>query len=482
MMDRWLACVARLQNEIPAQQFKPWIKPLVFLGYEEAEHLLRLGVPNHFKLNWVRSQFQSQIETVARETIEPELRVSFEIHRAPAPSAAMHPNLDALSGARAWSPAGASAPAAEELRTDDAEVVTAASGEAPAPAAFPIAAPDARTRLRPELTFENFVHGKANQIAWSAALQVVERPGTSYNPLFLYGGVGLGKTHLLHAVGNAIRERMPGARVRYIHAQDYFDEMVRGIQRKSLQEFKQKYQSLDLLLVDDIQFLGGKDRTQEEFFYTFEALLTARKQLIITSDTYPKELSAFEDRLVSRFGSGLIVEIEPPELEMRVAILLKKAEQSGEKLPEEVAFFVAKNLRSNVRELEGALLRVIAFARFRSKQVTAELAKEALKDLLELNRPPISIESIQKTVADFLKIKVADMYSKRRPAHIARARQIAMYFAKELTQKSFPEIGEAFGGRDHTTVMHAVKRIAELRQHDTEWNRQLHVLEQTLRG
>jgi len=482
MMDRWLACVARLQNEIPAQQFKPWIKPLVFLGYDEGERLLRLGVPNHFKLNWVRSQFQSQIESVARETIEPELRVSFEIHRALSPSTPKHPNFDALAEARAWSPPGTPVFADEELRSDNADVVAEADDEAPAPTVFAPAAPDARTRLRPELTFENFVHGKANQIAWSAALQVVERPGTSYNPLFLYGGVGLGKTHLLHAVGNAIRERLPGARVRYIHAQDYFDEMVRGIQRKSLYDFKQKYHTLDLLLVDDIQFLGGKDRTQEEFFYTFEALLTARKQLIITSDTYPKELSAFEDRLVSRFGSGLIVEIEPPELEMRVAILLKKAEQSGEKLPEEVAFFVAKNLRSNVRELEGALLRVIAFARFRSKQVTAELAKEALKDLLELNRPPISIESIQKTVADFLKIKAADMYSKRRPAHIARARQIAMYFAKELTQKSFPEIGEAFGGRDHTTVMHAVKRIAELRQHDQEWNRQLHVLEQTLRG
>ena len=481
MMDRWLACVARLQNEIPAQQFKPWIKPLVFLGYDEGERLLRLGVPNHFKLNWVRSQFLSQIESAARETIEPELRVSFEIHRSASSAVPPAPMIDALPGARAWSAADAGA-IAEDARSDDADVLTEASAEAPAPAFPSSAAPDARTRLRPELTFENFVHGKANQIAWSAALQVVERPGTSYNPLFLYGGVGLGKTHLLHAVGNAIRDRMPGARVRYIHAQDYFDEMVRGIQRKSLHEFKQKYQSLDLLLVDDIQFLGGKDRTQEEFFYTFEALLTARKQLIITSDTYPKELSAFEDRLVSRFGSGLIVEIEPPELEMRVAILLKKAEQSGEKLPEEVAFFVAKNLRSNVRELEGALLRVIAFARFRSKPVTADLAKEALKDLLELNRPPISIESIQKTVADFLKIKVADMYSKRRPAHIARARQIAMYFAKELTQKSFPEIGEAFGGRDHTTVMHAVKRIAELRQHDQEWNRQLHVLEQTLRG
>ncbi len=464
MLDRWLACVARLESEIPAQQFKPWIKPLVFLGYDENERLLRLGVPNNFKLNWVKSQFESRIESIARETIEPELRVSFEIHRGAA-----------ASDTPTHRPA-------EALADDDTAV--------PAPDGFDLAVvepiepapPDAQTRLRPELTFDTFVHGKANQIAWSAALQVVERPGTAYNPLFLYGGVGLGKTHLLHAVGNAIRERKPGAKVRYIHAQDYFDEMVRGIQRKSLQEFKKKYQSLDLLLIDDIQFLGGKERTQEEFFYTFEALLTARKQLIITSDTYPKELSAFEDRLVSRFGSGLIVEIEPPELEMRVAILLKKAEQSGEKLPEEVAFFVAKNLRSNVRELEGALLRIVAFARFRNKPITADLAKEALKDLLELSRPPISIESIQKTVADFFKIKVADMYSKRRPAHIARARQVAMYFAKELTQKSFPEIGEAFGGRDHTTVMHAVKRIAELRQHDQEWNRQLHVLDQTLRG
>ncbi len=475
MMDRWLACVARLENEIPAQQFKPWIKPLVYLGYDADVHVLRLGVPNHFKLNWVKSQFESRIESIARETIEPKLRVSFEIHRSPL--------VDGV--VRAADPETGAADPESAARVDGVDpAVSGDSGFDTVQVVEPavLIAPDARTRLRPELTFDNFVHGKANQIAWSAALQVVERPGTSYNPLFLYGGVGLGKTHLLHAVGNAIRERVPGARVRYIHAQDYFDEMVRGIQRKSLQEFKKKYQQLDLLLIDDIQFLGGKDRTQEEFFYTFEALLTARKQLIITSDTYPKELSAFEDRLVSRFGSGLIVEIEPPELEMRVAILLKKAEQSGEKLPEEVAFFVAKNLRSNVRELEGALLRVIAFARFRGKAVTPELAKDALKDLLELNRPPISIESIQKTVADFLKIKVADMYSKRRPAHIARARQIAMYFAKELTQKSFPEIGEAFGGRDHTTVMHAVKRIAELRQHDQEWNRQLHVLEQTLRG
>jgi chromosomal replication initiator protein len=326
------------------------------------------------------------------------------------------------------------------------------------------------------------VQGKANQMAWSATLQVVDQPGRQYNPLFLYGGVGLGKTHLLHAAGNALKGRKSSFKVRYIHAQDYFDEMVRGIQQKSLVQFKAKYQSLDLLLVDDIQFLGGKERTQEEFFYTFEALLSARKQLILTCDRYPKELAGIEERLISRFGSGLIVEIEPPELEMRVAILLKKAELSEAALPEETAFFIARQLRSNVRELEGALLRVMAYARFRNLPITTELAREALKDILALNRTPVSVESIQKTVADFFKLKVADMYSKRRPAHIARARQVAMYLSKELTQKSFPEIGEAFGGRDHTTVIHAVRRITDIRQHDQELNRQIHVLEQTLRA
>jgi chromosomal replication initiator protein len=454
--DRWQDCIAQLQGEIPAQQFAPWIRPLVFLGYDESVCTLTLGVTNHFKLNWIKSQFENRIVEAARRCFDQPVNLRFEIHRT-----------DSIS---------APAETAPTLVADESEAQTEP------PSSPGLSAPDELTRLRAELTFESFISGKANQMAWSAALQVVERPGTSYNPLFLYGGVGLGKTHLLHAVGNAILERAGDARVRYIHAQDYFDEMVRGIQRKSIQDFKRKYQSLDLLLIDDIQFLGGKERTQEEFFYTFEALLSARKQLIITSDTYPKGLSAFEDRLVSRFGSGLIVEIEAPELEMRQAILLKKAEQSGIRLAEEVAYFIARNLRTNVRELEGALLRVIAFARFRGKPITLELAREALKDLLEISRAPISIDAIQRTVADFFKIKVADMYSKRRPAHIARARQVAMYFAKELTQKSFPEIGEAFGGRDHTTVMHAVKRVIELRQHDQEWNRQLHVLEQTLRG
>lgn len=462
MQDRWLDCVARLESELPAQQFKPWIKPLVFLGFEPDSQRLRLGAPGQFKLNLIRNQFESRIHAIAADVYGYPVTVSFEL----IPAHGVTPASDDAGGM---------------LPTTESAPVRMSSAAPPRPDND--ANSDAgNSRLRADLSFDNFVHGKANQMAWSATLQVVEHPGTQYNPLFLYGGVGLGKTHLLHAAGNALRLRDPRVRVRYIHAQDYFDEMVRGIQRKSLAEFKAKYQSLDLLLVDDIQFLGGKDRTQEEFFYTFEALLSARKQLILTCDSYPKELSGIEERLVSRFGSGLIVEIEPPELEMRVAILLKKAELSNERLPEEVAFFIARHLRSNVRELEGALLRVIAFARFRNKPIGAELAREALKDILALNRAPVSIDSIQKTVSDFFKIKVADMYSKRRPAHIARARQVAMYFAKELTQKSFPEIGEAFGGRDHTTVMHAVKRIGEMRQHDQEMNRQLHVLEQTLRG
>ena len=470
MLDRWLACVARLESEIPAQQFKPWIKPLVFLGYDAGERLLRLGVPNHFKLNWVKSQFESRIETIARDAIDPDLRVSFEIHRAAA---------DADDTAPAAAARGASADP-DAAGFDEADVAPSVAFD---PFDQPEASlPNALTRLRPELTFDTFVHGKANQIAWSAALQVVERPGTAYNPLFLYGGVGLGKTHLLHAVGNAILERKPAARVRYIHAQDYFDEMVRGIQRKSLHEFKKKYQSLDLLLIDDIQFLGGKERTQEEFFYTFEALLTARKQLIITSDTYPKELSAFEDRLVSRFGSGLIVEIEPPELEMRVAILLAKAQQSRVRLDEQVAFFVAKHIRSNVRELEGALKRIVAYANFHGQEISLALTKEALRDLLAVQNRQISVENIQKTVADYYKIRPSEMHSKKRSRAIARPRQVAMALAKELTQLSLPEIGSNFGGRDHTTVLHACRQIAKLRESLPDLNHDVNFLLQVLRS
>jgi len=303
-----------------------------------------------------------------------------------------------------------------------------------------------------------------------------------YNPLFLYGGVGLGKSHLIHAVGNALLERNRSARIRYIHAEAYVSDVVRAYQRKSFEELKHYYHSLDLLLVDDIQFFAGKSRTQEEFFYTFEALIAARKQLIITSDTYPSELGGIDTRLISRFGSGLTVAIEAPELEMRVAILLRKADLDNLPLGEEEAFFIARQLKSNVRELEGALRKVVAYCHFHQKEPSIEVVKEALKDLLSIQKTSISVENIQKAVADYFKIKVADMYSKRRPANIAHPRQIAMYLAKELTQKSLPEIGDLFGGRDHTTVLHAVRKITETRQHNSDLNRQIHILEQQIRG
>jgi chromosomal replication initiator protein len=468
MLERWLACAAQLESEVPAQLYKTWIKPLSFVHWDDREHLLRLAAPNQFKLNWVRTQYGPRITELAHSLIDPQATVVFEV---------IAPESESAKRGPAASNSPQSPRASLPIPPGDIEEV--------ASVATPVAVRpglDERTKLRLDLTFDTFVTGKSNQMARAAALQVVERPGTAYNPLFLYGGVGLGKTHLIHAVGNAVLERNPAARVRYIHAQEYFEEMVRAIQRKSPDEWKFGYQSLEVLLIDDIQFFSGKPRTQEEFFYTFEGLYAARRQIIITCDTYPKEMAGVEERLISRFDSGLIVAIEPPELEMRVAILHKKAELSGASLPDDVAFFIGKHLRSNVRELEGALLRVVAYAGFRMRPITLDLAKEALEDLLALNRRQISIEFIQKTVADFFKLKVADMYGKRRTAHIVLPRQIAMYLAKELTQKSLPEIGDAFGGRDHTTVLHAVRKISENRQHDQELNHHLHVLEQTLRG
>jgi chromosomal replication initiator protein len=328
-----------------------------------------------------------------------------------------------------------------------------------------------QSKINPALTFDSFVTGKANQLARAAAIQVASNPGSSYNPLFLYGGVGLGKTHLIHAIGNQAIADNPNVRIRYIHAEQYVRDVVTAYQRKGFDDFKRYYHSLDLLLIDDIQFFGGKSRTQEEFFYAFEALIAAKKQIIITSDTYPKEITGMDDRLISRFDSGLTVAVEPPELEMRVAILLKKAQQEG-----------VKHLRSNVRELEGALRKILAYSQFHGREITIDVVKEALKDLLSVQNRQISVENIQKTVADFFNIKVADMYSKKRPANIARPRQIAMYLAKELTQKSLPEIGELFGGRDHTTVLHAVRKIAADRSKNPEINHELHVLEQTLKG
>jgi chromosomal replication initiator protein len=332
------------------------------------------------------------------------------------------------------------------------------------------------------LSFETLVEGTANRMARAAALHVASMPGHLYNPLFIYGGVGLGKTHLMHAIGNRLLSDRPLAKILYIHAEQFVSDVVKAYQRKTFDEFKERYHSLDLLLIDDVQFFANKDRTQEEFFNAFEALLARKSHIVMTSDTYPKGLTDIHERLVSRFDSGLTVAIEPPELEMRVAILINKSLAEGSEMPEAVAFFVAKNVRSNVRELEGALRKILAYSRFNQKDISIQTAREALRDLLSIQNRQISVENIQKTVADYYKIKVADMYSKKRPASIARPRQIAMYLAKELTQKSLPEIGELFGGRDHTTVLHAVRKIGGERQQMTELNQQLHVLEQTLKG
>ena len=468
MENFWQTCSAQLELELTPQQYSAWIKPLVALDYEEGK--LRIAAPNRFKLDWVKTQFASRITALACQYYEAPTEVQFVLdprNALPKKAVAPHP-----------APNDGPMPGTINNGSNNAD-------NAPgAPEIFNIGNSPRReqSRVNTELTFDSFVTGKANQLARAAAIQVANNPGVSYNPLFFYGGVGLGKTHLIHAIGNQVMADQPGAKIRYIHAEQYVRDVVTAYQRKGFDDFKHYYHSLDMLLIDDIQFFGGKSRTQEEFFYAFEALIAAKKQIIITSDTYPKEITGMDDRLISRFDSGLTVAIEPPELEMRVAILLKKAQSEGVTFSDDVAFFVAKHLRSNVRELEGALRKILAYSRFHGKDITIDVVKEALKDLLSVQNRQISVENIQKTVADFFSIKVADMYSKRRPANIARPRQIAMYLAKELTQKSLPEIGELFGGRDHTTVLHAVRKIALDRTKNAECNHELHVLEQTLKG
>jgi chromosomal replication initiator protein len=459
MEEFWQTCSAQLEMELTPQQYSAWIKPLVVLDYEDGK--VRIAAPNRFKLDWVKTQFASRITALASQYWEMPVEVQF----------VLDPKLSAPRK-----------PAAAPMGANGAAPVPYTGMVESVPQDLPKTPVRENSRVNPDLTFDSFVTGKANQLARAAAIQVANNPGVSYNPLFFYGGVGLGKTHLIHAIGNQVMADQPGARIRYIHAEQYVRDVVTAYQRKGFDEFKHYYHSLDLLLIDDIQFFGGKSRTQEEFFYAFEALIAAKKQIIITSDTYPKEITGMDDRLISRFDSGLTVAIEPPELEMRVAILINKSRAEGTEMPEEVAFFVAKNVRSNVRELEGALRKILAYSRFNQKEISIMLAREALRDLLSIQNRQISVENIQKTVADYYKIKVADMYSKKRPASIARPRQIAMYLAKELTQKSLPEIGELFGGRDHTTVLHAVRKIGGERQQMTELNQQLHVLEQTLKG
>ena len=485
MKEFWQTCVSRLEQEFPPQQISAWIRPLVPVDYDQDQAVLRVAAPNRFKLDWVRKNFAAQIESLAAEYFQRPVQVQFEL---PSQGASAGPRIPTAPRAGSPEPMTPAPSAASTSQAPPAAAAAPASQDGPVFSGGSAAVDAAnivyeRSRLNTDLTFDNFVTGKANQLARAAALQVAENPGVSYNPLFLYGGVGLGKTHLIHSIGNAMVAGGTGVRVRYVHADQYVSDVVKAYQRKAFDDFKRYYHSLDLLLIDDIQFFSGKNRTQEEFFYAFEAMVAQRKQIIITSDTYPKELAGIDSRLISRFDSGLTVAIEPPELEMRVAILLRKAESEGLPMPEEVAFFIAKHLRSNVRELEGALRKVLAYARFHGRDVlSVEVCKDALKDLLSVSNGQITVENIQKTVADFYKIKVADMYSKRRPANIAMPRQVAMYLAKELTQKSLPEIGDLFGGRDHTTVLHAVRKISDARGKQAELNHTLHVLEQTLKG
>ena len=445
MQTLWQACLRRLEQELPAQHFNTWIRPLSPESAAVDSTTLVLTAPNRFVLELVRERFVARISRLAAELGGRELDVKLVLTRA-----SDGPN-------RAMPPA------------------------APRPGATAAVAPD-RARLNRNFNFDNFVTGKANQLARAAAMQVAENPGISYNPLFIYGGVGLGKTHLVQAIGNRLAAARPLARIRYIHAEQYVTDVVRAYQQKSFEEFKRYYHSLDLLLIDDIQFFSNKDRTQEEFFYAFNALVEAHKQIVITCDTYPKEITGMQERLISRFGWGLTVAIEPPELEMRVAIVIKKAEAEALELAEDIAFFIAKHIRSNVRELEGALKKVLAFARFTGRELTLELAREALRDILHVANRQINVEGIQKTVAEYFKIKISDMHSKRRNRNIARPRQVAMALAKDLTQMSLPEIGEAFGNRDHTTVLHACRTIASLRKKDIGLNRDYHLLEQVLKG
>jgi chromosomal replication initiator protein len=488
-LDLWHRSCERLATEMPEQQFTTWIRPLPPAAITDvgdgAVALVR--VPNRFKLDWIRSQYASRIENVLSELAGKPVRLELALAPRGEMAAPGHSVVPSAGSGFVTShpPQRIGAVFERSLATPaNGHGDVAAPPEPPRAPARPMHAAPAMNshRLNPALTFDTLVPGRANQMARTAALHVAGAPGAMYNPLFVYGGVGLGKTHLVHAVGNQLLKDKPDARVLYLHAEQFISDVVKNYQRKTFDELKAKYHSLDLLLIDDVQFFAGKERTQEEFFNAFEALLSRRAHIIMTSDTYPKGLADIDERLTSRFDSGLTVAIEPPELEMRVAILIRKAEAEATPMPEEVAFFIAKNVRANVRELEGALRKVLAYSRFSQKEINIALAREALKDLLSIQNRQISVENIQKTVADFYKIKVADMYSKKRPASIARPRQIAMYLAKELTQKSLPEIGELFGGRDHTTVLHAVRKIGGERQKNTELNQQLHVLEQTLKG
>ncbi len=456
MNEFWSACLNRFERELPAQQFNTWIKGLQLEHDGSTEGQFKLVAPNRFVMQWVRERYLNQIEALGKEFYSAPVNIVLSVVESVREAPAALPDETNVN------------PPESNFERKRINTTSDPSYE--------------KTRLNADFTFDTLVTGRANDLARAAAQQVAINPGVSYNPLFIYGGVGLGKTHLIHAIGNAIHDNNPDMQVRYVHAEDFYSDMVKAFQQNARETFKQYYRSLDLLLIDDIQFFNRKDRTQEEFFYAFNALVEAKKQIIITCDTYPKDVQGLEERLVSRFDWGLTVAIEPPELEMRIAILKKKAEAERIEISDEVSFLIAKNLRSNVRELEGALNRVVAYARFHGREITLDVAKEALRDIIGATNRQISMELVQKTVADYFKIKVADMYSQKRTRAIARPRQIAMWLARELTTHSLPEIGEAFGGRDHTTVLHACRTVLELRGKDGRLNNDLHILMQTIKG
>ncbi|GAB3460393.1 chromosomal replication initiator protein DnaA [Azotobacter salinestris] len=466
-MELWQQCVELLRDELPAQQFNTWIRPL---QVEADGDELRVYAPNRFVLDWVNEKYLGRLLELLGERSEdvtPSVSLLIGSKRSPAPRAAQPASPP---------PPVVQAPAPAAID----EVSTARPVDVqPQPAANPAAVRTERSvqvegalkhtsYLNRAFTFENFVEGKSNQLARAAAWQVADNPKHGYNPLFLYGGVGLGKTHLMHAVGNHLLKKNPNAKVVYLHSERFVADMVKALQLNAINEFKRFYRSVDALLIDDIQFFAKKERSQEEFFHTFNALLEGGQQVILTSDRYPKEIEGLEERLKSRFGWGLTVAVEPPELETRVAILMKKAEQTKVELPHDAAFFIAQRIRSNVRELEGALKRVIAHSHFTNHPITIELIRESLKDLLALQDKLVSVDNIQRTVAEYYKIKIADLLSKRRSRSVARPRQVAMALSKELTNHSLPEIGDSFGGRDHTTVLHACRKIAELRETDAD--------------
>ena len=462
----WQQCLACLQDELPSQQFNTWIRPL---NVNENGRIIQLVAPNRFVQDWVRDKYFSRIRELVADYASDATQ---DIELVVASSAVSFQSQ----------PSGSVTTASPAAAVFNSTVASPVSSRANSPIIQPLfngnLRPDRvvqvegsvrhQSYLNRAFTFSSFVQGKSNQLALAAAKQVAENPGSSYNPLFLYGGVGLGKTHLMHAVGAALIERNPNAKVVYLHSERFVADMVKALQLNAINEFKRFYRSVDALLIDDIQFFAGKERSQEEFFHTFNALLESGQQMILTCDRYPKEIAGLEDRLKSRFGWGLTVAVEPPELETRVAILMKKAAEGNIALPEDAAFFLAKKIRSNVRELEGALKRVVANSHFTGEAISTAFVKESLRDLLALQDRKVSIDNIQKTVASYYKIKIADILSKRRSRSVARPRQLAMALAKELTNHSLPEIGDAFGGRDHTTVLHACRKIKELREADRD--------------